>query len=112
MSKCSWCPTTGEVRLNAGGLLFADEDCADRVPTDALSDVLFWLEATLAVIGLSDEIKQAIRCISTLIQAVKEYSYIDQAPLQEVDVHAGLESTLIILGHKLKGGIVVTRATR
>jgi signal transduction histidine kinase len=43
------------------------------------------------------------------VQAIKDYSFMDRAPLQEVDVHQGLESTLTILSHKLKQGIVVNR---
>ncbi|MBV9227714.1 MAG: cyclic nucleotide-binding domain-containing protein [Chloroflexi bacterium] len=85
------------------------EDCADHVPADALGTVLAWLEATLTIQGLSEEIEHGTRRISVLVKAVKEYSYMDQAPLQEIDIHEGLESTLIILGHKLKQGIVVTR---
>lgn len=58
---------------------------------------------------LLDEIEQNSAQISQLVTAIKEYSYMDQAPLQEVDVHEGLDNTLIILRRKLKGGVVVTR---
>jgi signal transduction histidine kinase len=76
---------------------------------DALSAVLAWLEATLTIQGLSEEVEHGTRRISALVKAVKEYTYMDQAPLQEIDIHEGLESTLIIFDHKLKHGIVVTR---
>jgi len=49
------------------------------------------------------EIEHAVGRISTLVGAVKQYSYLDQAPEQDVDVRDGLESTLIMLGHKLSG---------
>lgn len=68
-----------------------------------------WLEASLKGIGLLSEIEQSSARISELVKAIKEYSYMDQAPLQEVDVHDGLENTLIILSHKLKRGVEVTR---
>ena len=68
-----------------------------------------WLEASLKGIGVLSEIEQSSTRISELVKAIKEYSYMDQAPLQEVDVHDGLENTLIILSHKLKGGVEVTR---
>lgn len=68
-----------------------------------------WLEASLKGIGLLSEIEQSSARISELVKAIKEYSYMDQAPLQEVDVHDGLENTLIILSHKLKDGVKVTR---
>jgi len=47
--------------------------------------------------------------IADLIKAIKEYSYMDQAKLQEVDVTKSLETTLTIMHHKLKRGIAVTR---
>ena len=68
-----------------------------------------WLEASLKGIGVLSEIEQSSARISELVKAIKEYSYMDQAPLQEVDVHDGLENTLIILSHKIKDGVKVTR---
>jgi len=59
-------------------------------------------------VGLLAEIEQSTARISELVDAIKDYSYMDQAPLQEVDIHAGLESTLIILRHK-KADVIVTR---
>ena len=81
----------------------------EHTPTDSLGNVLLWLEASLKGIGLLSEIEQSSARISELVKAIKEYSYMDQAPLQEVDVHEGLENTLIILRRKLKEGVVVTR---
>ncbi|MBW4577149.1 MAG: cyclic nucleotide-binding domain-containing protein [Aphanothece sp. CMT-3BRIN-NPC111] len=74
-----------------------------------LGDVLTWIEAMQTEVELVDEIEQSSDRISKLVQAVKDYSYMDQAPLQEVDVHQGIESTLTILSHKLKQGVVVIR---
>ena len=76
----------------------------------ALSTLLAYLEATLAATALAGEVEVSAQRISTLVKAVKDYSYMDQAPLQQVDLHEGLENTLSILGHKLRGGIVVKRA--
>jgi signal transduction histidine kinase len=45
--------------------------------------------------------------ISELVEAVKQYSYMDRAPLEEIDVHDGLENTLIMLSHKLKSTEIV-----
>ncbi len=81
----------------------------DQLPVSLLGDVLVWLEMTLTGVGLVSEIKQGATRISNLVSAIKEYSYMDQAPLQEIDVHEGLENTLTILGHKLKPGVVVIR---
>jgi signal transduction histidine kinase len=55
------------------------------------------------------EIAQGSREIAAIVKAMKSYVYLDQGPVQEVDLHEGLENTLIILRHKLKKGITVRR---
>jgi signal transduction histidine kinase len=66
--------------------------------------------ATLLEMGrIADELEHSTARISDLIKAIKEYSYMDQAPLQEVDIKSSLETTLTIMHHKLKRGIMVTR---
>jgi len=74
-----------------------------------LSQVVRWLAAGGLVQGLLDEVRQGAGRISEIVKAVKSYTYLDQAPVQEVDVHEGLESTLVMLRHKLKNGVEVTR---
>jgi signal transduction histidine kinase len=62
------------------------------------------------VYSLVDEIAKGSERISEIVKAVKSYSYLDRAPVQEVNVHEGLDNTLVILRHKLKqGGIMVVR---
>jgi signal transduction histidine kinase len=58
---------------------------------------------------IADELEHSTARISDLIKAIKEYSYMDQARLQEVDITRSLETTLTIMHHKLKRGIAVTR---
>jgi len=58
---------------------------------------------------IAAELEHSTARISDLIKAIKEYSYMDQAPLQEVDIKSSLETTLTIMHHKLKRGIVVAR---
>src|SRR6266853_236617 len=58
---------------------------------------------------IADELEHSTARISDLIKAIKEYSYMDKAPLQEVDITKSLETTLTIMHHKLKRGIAVTR---
>jgi signal transduction histidine kinase len=67
-----------------------------------LEDILSWLNTTTRIDRLLYEIKSSTIRISDLVSAVKSYSYMDQAPLQDVDIHNGLESTLTMLQHKLK----------
>jgi len=85
------------------------ENVQENVGDSLLGNVLFWIDVTLQELELLDEIEHSTVRISTLVQAVKDYSYMDQAPLQEIDVHQGIENTLTILSHKLKQGVVVTR---
>jgi signal transduction histidine kinase len=80
------------------------------VQGDAIADVLARVNAQLAAAKLASEIKTSTARISELVGAIKEYSYMDQASVQEIDVHKGLESTLLILKHKLrKKNIALTR---
>jgi signal transduction histidine kinase len=85
------------------------EQLQTHVAPDCIGNVLAWLEATLTGICMLDQIKQSSTRISDLIKAMKDYSYMDRSPLQEVDVHEGIESTLTILKHKLKYGVEVIR---
>ena len=70
---------------------------------------LCWLATACMVYTLLDEVSQGAGRISEIVKAVKSYSYLDQAPVQLVDVHEGIETTLVILRHKLKGGVTVVR---
>ena len=57
----------------------------------------------------SHEIESSTTRISELVRAIKEYTFMDQAPVQNVDVVKSLETTLMILNHKLKRGVTVQR---
>ncbi|HEY2646620.1 MAG TPA: ATP-binding protein [Candidatus Acidoferrales bacterium] len=67
------------------------------------------IAAVAEVYSLLDEIENSASRISDLVLAIKEYTYMDQAPVQNVDIVKSLESTLIILNHKLKKGVTVQR---
>lgn len=82
------------------------------VGTDPLDGALRWLAYTLETESLMDEIEDASGRISTLVAAVKQYSSMDSASLQEIDVHPGLDSTVVMLGHKLQGVQVVREYDR
>jgi len=75
----------------------------------AFSEAVRWLVESLTLVGLVNEVEQGTARISQLVKAVKSYTYMDQAPLQEIDLHEGLDNTLTILKHKLKYGVEVTR---
>jgi signal transduction histidine kinase len=74
---------------------------------DPLPGALRWLADTLETESLMDEVEDATTRISVLVAAVKQYSYMDSSSVQDVDVHVGLDSTTVMLGHKLAGVQVV-----
>ena len=80
---------------------------ADQLPPASHADALCWIEARLNLKSLIAQIEQSTGRIGELVKAVKSYSYMDQSPMQEIDVHEGIESTLTMLGHKLKNMKVV-----
>lgn len=73
-----------------------------RAGKEALEDVISRVAAHLRTARLVQDIKVGTTRISELVGAIKEYSYMDQASRQEVDLHKGLDNTLLILKHKLK----------
>jgi len=68
-----------------------------------------WLGTGCVMNGLLSEVQQTTGRILQIVQAMKAYTYLDQAPLLEVDVHEGLENTLVIMQHKLKNGVTIRR---
>jgi signal transduction histidine kinase len=97
------------VLANAGLETEQLDSLAEQIPSVALASVLTWLEATLDTTDLLRQVEQSTTRISELIKAIKEYTYMDRAQQQEVDIHEGLENTLRMLNHKLKGKIAITR---
>ncbi len=78
------------------------EKIADGAPGDVLEGALRWLAYTLETELLLAEITDSVTRISTLVAAAKQYSNMDRSPHERVDIHAGLESTLVMLGGKLQ----------
>ncbi len=91
------------VFVQAGWDVAALAKVEEAFPAPALAFVLAWLSAGIAVYALLDEVSIGASRVSEIVKAVKAYSYLDQAPVQEIDVHEGLENTLIILRSKLSG---------
>jgi signal transduction histidine kinase len=76
---------------------------------DTARAALVRISAALEVSNLLNEIESSTSRISDLVGAIKEYTYMDQAPVQNVDIVKSLETTLTIMNHKLKKGVVVQR---
>jgi signal transduction histidine kinase len=89
-----------------------DDVWLDRVIAcsgEAAPNALRWLAAGVDIESLVGEIRNSAGRISELVAAMKDYSHLDDAPFERVDVHDGLESTLVILAHRLKKGVKVVR---
>jgi len=95
--------------VEAGCTLQTLEGVAARVPRQYLGITFHRLTASMTITRLVDEVDNSMKRISELVRAVKDYSYMDQMPEQEVDIHDGIETTLIMLKHRLKGGVEVVR---
>ncbi len=85
------------------------DQLADGLETEQLRCVLAWVARDYEVHSLVHEIGHGAARVSQIVTALREYSYLDQAPLQPVDLHEGLDNTLVILQNKLKAGITVHR---
>jgi signal transduction histidine kinase len=73
----------------------------------ALEPGLEWVASTFSVATLLSEAKESTRRISELVAAVRSYTQMDRASMQRIDVTDGLNSTLVMLGHRLRGVTVV-----
>jgi signal transduction histidine kinase len=82
-----------------------DDEWLDQVAAlagPATDAALGWVAATLTAKSLAGELQEATRRMSSLVGAVKSYAYMDRGGPVEVDLHDGLETTITVLGHRLK----------
>jgi signal transduction histidine kinase len=84
-------------------------DIAGRVEPDLLDQSLHWLGYALETEQLMTDIEEASARISTLVSAARQYTQLDRASHQWIDVHDGLDSTLVMLSHKMGAGIRVAK---
>ncbi len=82
---------------------------ARRFDSGTLPSVITRVTASFTISRLTSEIEHSTARISELVQSIKEYSYMDQAPDQEIDLHTGIENTLVMLRYRLKHGVTVMR---
>jgi signal transduction histidine kinase len=81
----------------------------EAVPAGALGAVVEWAARVFPVHALIYEIAEGSARISEIVVALKSYVYLGQAPLVAVDIHEGLDNTLVILRGKLRDGVNVHR---
>jgi signal transduction histidine kinase len=93
-------------------VVWAPDDLAglrEAFEPDNLRIIVRWMATGCIAYALLDEIAMGTDRMSEIVRSVKAYSYLDQGPVQQVDVHQGLEDTLVILRHKLKDGVQIRR---
>ena len=76
---------------------------------DTARAALVRISASMEIADLLNQIEHSTSRISELVGAIKEYTFMDQSPVQNVDIVKTLETTLTILNHKLKRGVTVQR---
>ena len=84
------------------------DEVAETVPAELLPDGIHWVAYALETEQLMVEIEDSVTRISTLVGAAKQYSQMDRAAHADIDVHDGLKSTLVMLGHKIKESGTIT----
>ena len=100
---------TAAALVDAGWTVPELRDAFAGMDPAAARDAARWLAAGAKVESLIGEVRMAGDRISEIVGAVKSYAYLDQAPVQRIDVRKGIDDTLVILRQKLKSGIDVTR---
>ena len=85
------------------------DQVAGLVETDDLEGAIRWLTYTVETETLMNEIQDSTGRIMHLVGAAKQYSQLDRAPYQEIDVHDLLDSTLLMLAGKIGKGIKVVK---
>ena len=88
--------------LAAAGL---DDEWLSQVSAvagSATGPALRWVAASLTARGLAADLHDSASRMSALVGAVKAYAYMDRGGVVAADIHEGLETTLVVLGHKLK----------
>ncbi|MBK9125078.1 MAG: response regulator [Chloroflexi bacterium] len=96
--------------VTAMGLRVADgQRILEQVGPDALADTLAWMAGSYAILSVSKEVQEAAQRMSELVKALKTYTYMDRAPVQNVNIHEGLENTLVMMRSRLGHGIQINR---
>jgi signal transduction histidine kinase len=88
--------------LVAAGVDAAWLDRLAAIAGPGTSAAVWWIGSSLTTSGLAAEIAESTERMSKLVKAIKAYAFMDRGELVETDVHEGLETTLVVLGHKLK----------
>jgi signal transduction histidine kinase len=88
--------------LVAAGIDAAWLDRLAAIAGPGTSAAVWWIASSLTTRELAAEIAESTERMSKLVKAIKAYAFMDRGELVKTDVHEGLETTLVVLGHKLK----------
>ncbi len=88
--------------LAAAGIDAAWLDQVASIAGEGTSAAIAWIAASLTARELAAEIAESTERMGKLVKAIKAYAFMDRGELVEIDIHEGLETTLVMLGHKLK----------
>jgi signal transduction histidine kinase len=95
--------------LAAAGLDPAWVERLAQTAGPATDAAVAWIAASLTAQGLAGEIAESTDRMGKLVKAIKSYAFMDRGELVETDIHEGLETTLLVLGHKLKHTSIAIR---
>jgi signal transduction histidine kinase len=84
-------------------------ELAENFSREQFHFVVSSLDSKFTTHNLTEEIRQGAGRITQIVNALKSYTYLGQAPIQSVDIHEGLDNTLVMLRSQLKKGITVER---
>jgi signal transduction histidine kinase len=94
----------------AAGIATSDlDELSNAVDPGFLEPALRWLAYTVETENLLLEVKESTKRISELIGAAKQYSQLDRTPHQDVDLHEGLDATLVMMAGKIGDGVRVVK---
>jgi signal transduction histidine kinase len=82
------------------------DQIAANFSSTQLPVIIAFLSNSIAANNMLDDIGQGTTRITDIVTALKSYSFLDQAPVQSVDIHKGLDDTLVMLGSKMDGVVV------
>jgi signal transduction histidine kinase len=94
----------------AAGITVSDlDELANVVDPGFVAPALRWLSYTVETENLLSEVKESTRRISALVGAAKQYSQLDRTPHQEIDLHEGIDATLVMLSGKIPEGVRIVK---
>ncbi|OLS26363.1 MAG: Sensor histidine kinase TmoS [Candidatus Heimdallarchaeota archaeon LC_3] len=71
--------------------------------------IIMWITKIYSIMSVRNEVSEGTDRVTSIIKALKGYSYLDQGPVQSIDIHEGIDNTLLILRSRIKRGIVIKR---